>query len=628
MLSSGLLGKGMIVRGNGGKCMERDEMKMSSLEREGNWGLRCLRLVKVWGMEVLVVLVCMVFLGIGVSQKEGFHMDELLSFELANGEFNPWIVPTQPEGRLAKFVHNEIDGGSFGETVGNLKDVVVDVLENRGASKLLSYKADVFEEPVWIGRDAFQDYITVDGEDDFNYLSVYFNVKDDNHPPVHFMLLHTISSLFQGKASPVMGCIINMVFVAGCMVLLMCIGRLLAQGFGMPERGRLLGLFAAALYGCSAGAMATTLLIRMYGTMTFFCVAFFYFHVKKWLEKGFDKNNKLLVLVTVLGFLTQYFFLFYCLVLAAATVVLLWCNGRRKELFCYVRSMVIAAVIGIGCFPFAVSDVFSSGRGVEALDNLTSGFAGYGSRIAAFASILSDRTFDIWVVVLLAFMGVVWHLKYGREAAKNIVIETGSLEQSGKKIKKELLWMLLLPMLVYFLLAARMSPYLVDRYIMPLFPFVALAVALFLILFAHLLEKHSGEKYIFHVTCGAVLAMQLVHLGTYDGAYLYQGYDKQRQVAEQYEQYPCICVYDGVGYYENLQEFTYYDKTLLLKETELAQRNDVESIAQLDKVIVLVKQPVDWEPVFEILNQKYGLSYEEELLENSVYGDRVFLFGR
>ena len=40
-------------------------------------------------------------------------MDELLSFELANGEFNPWIVPTQPQGRLAKFVENEIRGESF-----------------------------------------------------------------------------------------------------------------------------------------------------------------------------------------------------------------------------------------------------------------------------------------------------------------------------------------------------------------------------------------------------------------------------------------------------------------------------------------------------------------------------------
>lgn len=65
---------------------------------------------------------------------------------------------------------------------------------------------------------------------------------------------------------------------------------------------------------------------------------------------------------------------------------------RNKELWCYIRSMVIAAVIGLVLFPFAISDVFSSGRGTEALGNLASGFAGYGQRLAAFGRILADRT--------------------------------------------------------------------------------------------------------------------------------------------------------------------------------------------------------------------------------------------
>ena len=116
-------------------------------------------------LELLIVILCMFVLGVGVCQKEGFHMDELLSFELANAEFNPWIVPTQPEGRLAKFVHNEIKGESLSETVQNLADTVMDVLKNRGSSNLLSYKADVYEEPVWITAEQFQDYITVDEGD-------------------------------------------------------------------------------------------------------------------------------------------------------------------------------------------------------------------------------------------------------------------------------------------------------------------------------------------------------------------------------------------------------------------------------------------------------------------------------
>ncbi len=80
--------------------------------------------------ELLAVILCLVLMGAGVSRKEGYHMDELLSFELANARYNPWIVPTQPEGRLAKFVDEEIEGDSAGETLENLKNTVTDVLRN------------------------------------------------------------------------------------------------------------------------------------------------------------------------------------------------------------------------------------------------------------------------------------------------------------------------------------------------------------------------------------------------------------------------------------------------------------------------------------------------------------------
>ena len=53
-------------------------------------------------------------------------MDEMLSFELANAEFTPWIVTTQPVGRLEKFVQNEIYGDTVSETWGNFFDTVKD----------------------------------------------------------------------------------------------------------------------------------------------------------------------------------------------------------------------------------------------------------------------------------------------------------------------------------------------------------------------------------------------------------------------------------------------------------------------------------------------------------------------
>ncbi len=577
-----------------------------------------------WLPEAIAVLVCLLALTMGVVQKEGYHMDELLSFELANAEFNPWIVPTQPQGRLAKFVEREIRGETVGETFKNLTDTVADVLKNKGNSKMLSYQADVYEEPVWIDAKTFQEYITVDGRDAFDYLSVYFNVKDDNHPPVHFMLLHTLSSVFQRCAEPFVGCLINLAAVTGILILLIQLGRKLAVFAGMEEYARGMGILAALCYGLSTGAMASVLLVRMYALLTFFCVALFAIHMKKWTDKSFAAHNKGLIAVTVLGFLTQYFFLFYCLILAAVTFLSLLVQKRKKEALCYLRSMVTAAVIGLVLFPFAISDVFSSGRGVEALDNLAEGFTGYGARLASFGEILADRTFGVVMFAALAvvalFVGTVAIVKRVRSK------KMSGKEAHGEETVTQVGCLFLLPVAGYFLLAARMSPYLVDRYIMPLFPFVVLAGVLLLGRLGYGMRKWGKRHCMPLVFSGILVVCQMIGLVQYDGSYMYRGYGQQRQVSENYAYLPCICVYEGVGYYENLLEFTNYQKTLLVKPEELKNRKDKASIEELQQVVLLIKEEVDSDSILEQMEKEYGFRVQSELWQGqSVHGDRAYV---
>lgn len=565
--------------------------------------------------EVLLLIVCVVWLSCGISQKEGYHMDELLSFELANAKFNPWIVPTQPQGRLAKYVEREIEGENVIETIRNLKETAWDVMQNKGSSKLLSYKADVYAEPVWISGQQFLDYITVGKRDAFAYLSVYFNVKDDNHPPLHFMLLHTVSSLFWGKISPFLGCSINLVCVAGIMVLFMYLGRILCLILDQRDKGRLVGFWMAAAYGFSPAAMCTTLLIRMYGMLSFWCLALLVIHIGKFYaprlkseypESGeradFSKKNRLLIAVTVCGFLTQYFFLFYCLILAAVTAFLLWREGREKEAVCYTRSMMTAAVIGLVCFPFAIPDVFSSGRGVEALSNLSMGLTGYGTRLKSFAKILVQ---ELGVVTVL-FVGVV--------VACGIVL--CAVKRKGV-FSLKLTCLLILPTVGYFMLAARMSPYLVDRYIMPVFPLVVLLPVLAVSCF--------GGRGLWWGMIAATLLLQPIQTLRYDNPYLYRGYKAQLQISIQYADAPCICIGEGVGYYENLVEFAHYDRTLLLTPQEFAGHPD--SIGGLSNAVVLLKPGVERENVCKEMEQYYRMTLDTVLLsEGSAHGDEILYF--
>ncbi len=582
-------------------------MKWKEKIRRNRWQLAVL---------ILVLLVQCFFIG----QKQGYHMDELLTFELGNAEYNPWIVPTQPVGRLAKFMQQEIYADTLGETLGNLRDAVVDVLQNRGDSKLLSYRADVYEEPVWITGEQFHEYITVGERDGFNYLSVYFNVKDDNHPPLYFMLVHTMSSVFREKISPWMGCFFNLAAVLGCCVLLFAMGRLLdAHRLTDGQAGERWGLCSALLYGCSSGAIATVVFIRMYGVMTFLCVLTLYLHLQKWLGgqtregKNFTKKNKLLILVTAMGFWTQYFFLFYCLLLALVTVIVLLREGRRKETLCYIRSMVIAAVIGVGVYPFGVKHILTSGRGVEAIGNLLSGLTGYGERLLGFGSILLLRTFGQKIlglaVLALLLLGAVILLVQSRHRKDEA--------QGAPGRCRKLWWMLVFPPLGYFLLAAKMSPYLVDRYIMPVFPFAAMAVAGLLI---YLPRRHGPAAR--SLPLYLVLLLSAVNIFTYDGEYLYKGYDTQLSMAKEYADLPCICIYEGYSFYDNLLEFQNYERTLLVKPSELAGRQD---LSELPEAIILFKQNIGREGHEEALQilSGYGLECRSVVIRKSVYGDMV-----
>jgi hypothetical protein len=595
------------------------------------------------GVVLLSLLVITAVLSYFVSQKEGYHMDEILSFQLSNAEYNPWIVPIQPVGRLAKFLNNEIRRDSLQETWGNMAFVAGDVIKNRRNSLMLSYKADVYDEPVWITAKQFHDYITVGPADAFNYLSVYFNVKDDNHPPVHFMLLHTVSSLWQGKAEPFMGCLINILAVLGICMLMIRIGGLLpfgdettlepASGKGLWADSRFVaGVTAALLYGLSSGAIATVLLVRMYATMTFFCVWLFYIHLKKYREKGFEHKNKGLVAVTVLGFLTQYFFLFYCLSLAAVNILLLWQEKRKRELVCYVRTMIIAAVLGVAVFPFAIDDVLNSGRGVEAWENFGRS-SGYSPRLLAFGEILLVRMFGslqnalVAGVVLLVsalVVGLATHKKTSGEPApaRSEGQAESVMSTSNKQGKRAFLLQFIVPPICYFLLAAKMSPYLIDRYIMPVFAFAMMGLA-FLIVGG--LRLCQGQRR-FGLAGLLVLGLCVGNVLAYDGQYLYKGYAAQEKVAEEYAGLPCVCIYRGYDFYNNVKEFTHYQKTLLLKMEELEGRQENDSLRELNQVVVLMKGYVDEARVREILAEEYGWIPVAELLQDGLHGDRLWLF--
>lgn len=633
---------------------------------------------------VLAVLLCF------AGQKEGFHLDEVLSYDLANAEYNPFILPNQPVGRLAKYVEEEIRGGSFWETCANLGDTLRDLVVNRGESKILNYEADVYPDAVWIGRDRFRDYLTVTDRDAFQYLSVYFNARTDIHPPLYYMLLHTVCSVFRGSASPFLGCLTNILVVLASCVLLMKLGILLEEkGIAPRGYGRAGGMCAALLYGISRGGIVSMLLSRMYSLLTFFLLLTFYIHVKKWLGEGFAVKKFRLAAVTAAGFLTQYFFVLYCIPLAAVTAGLLLFRKRFRELRIYAVCMFLAGAAALVLFPFALEDVFSSSFGQSVAESMGNALGEYGMRLRIFGQLLTEGYFGSMAlgISVIVLIGGGWILlaagrkkKEYREvvdkanmsdtsAAEGTVDGTGNGETENGTVdgtgdgetvdgigsreaenrtgsgESKALWLLyLIPALSFFLLSAEAVPFWELRYMMPVFPFIAILLAVGLVKIFHGAERIRKERigkegirkerikkeeigkerrgYLILVPAALLV---VVSIFTYDNTLLYKGYNNQLEIARQYRNLPCVCVYEWEGYYCNVPEFMEYDRTLITGLWEFRDKHDISGMEE-DQIILLRKTVVNEEETLAIL-EGYGWKVEKILMEEeeSVYGDTLYL---
>jgi hypothetical protein len=432
-----------------------------------------------------------------------------------------------------------------------------------------------------------------------------------------------MTSLFKGEISPWHGCVINLAAMAGVLWLLGLIGDIIFK-----KKSSSLALMILA--GFSMGMVATTIWIRMYALLTLWTVWGLYLHIRKYVGVEQDifyrvnrKNGKIkwlgsvsLFVVTLLSFWTQYFGLFFMIPLAVVTAALLLKDKRVSEFWAYVRTMVSAAVVGVGLYPFAIGDVLFSERGTEALSQWQNGFMEYVGRLKSFGSILACNVAGNELVFAAAILVPAAVILY------HIIKKT----KNYKQIEGWQIAMCGIPLLVYFLLAAKMSPYFVDRYIMAIFPITALALVWLWDCAMNVCDLKSKYAAVACITAAVFLTiisninMQGQH------AYLYSGYDEQIAVAEEYRAYPMVCLYLGSGLYENVIEMEQYEQTILLKPEELSSMDEARIEVTKDGYVALIKYPGE-EAGKEQLKQVmdvFGGIKAELLYEGGAFGDAIY----
>lgn len=544
---------------------------------------------------LMVSAITMIYFG---SQKEGYHVDEVYSYGLANSEYLPFMHFGTHDYNVKEWMMEYGAGESLGDLFRNLKkDIAIlrdfefewhDSVIYQDYLRAQSNSADT-RSSSWVSGQAYEDYIAVSETNRFNYASVYYNQRGDVHPPLYYMILHTVCSVFQGVFSKWFGLGINMVIL---LLALFVLYRMTRIHLGGPAAA-----FAAlAVYAMSCGLMTTVLYIRMYALMTLMVLCCCMIHLKIFSEdfRFCSKNLLLLAFSVVGGYMTHYYFIIYALGVAAVFSVVMIFRRKWKAFLRYFLCLTASAAFGLCIWPFAIKHVFSGYRGNEAMNILRAGKY-YQIKTTLMIRSIADQMLGGhgWILLLAA-----------------VLVVAVSIWKKDKKIFSAKDAIVFLPPIFYVLFVSQIVPFYAERYVMCVFPFVGLFVVRSVSFCARRCFKQRKYNLAIILTSCILLLCNNAYFHT--PGYLYKG---GQQTVILPMNTDCIYVLPDGDWNESA-----VDSTILAqcKRVAVTYVSDLPSLAEGysrnegDSLLVAIQKDMDVEAVLSHVRELFGV---EELRE-------------
>ncbi len=209
----------------------------------------------------------------------------------------------------------------------------------------------------WISAHVLRESYIIEEYDRFNYSSVYFHQRLDNHPLLYYSLVHTICSLFPGTYSRLFTMIINLFFIAAIDLLVI---KLFSKIFGKAT-------YAAVPFTCLFFMVIMQrlyILPRMYPALAFFCIWYLFLHWTFLTKAKWQKSDLLQMIACIfLGSQTHYYFYVFAGILTLFTLFYLLSKRCRYQLFNYIYSGVIGIAASWILFPWIIWHIFFNQMG-------------------------------------------------------------------------------------------------------------------------------------------------------------------------------------------------------------------------------------------------------------------------
>lgn len=543
---------------------------------------------------IFVLIITTIFMFYWISQKEGFHEDEIFSYGSSNYKWDNVFQAAGKSDFINRAIEKYIIADSFGETLNNIKYY----LSNQEEFGALSGEIQKNDKPVWKTSEEAKDYVTVEEGDVFNYFSVYYNQSRDVHPPLFYMLVHLFSSFAYVIFSKYIIFAINLIFF-----LLTCY---IIRKIFMLFNKKWLGLIAILFYGLSMGAASTVVFLRMYMMLTFFSLAYLYINLKI-LNNNLEitkKDKWQLFGVVLLGFLTQYYFCIFAVLIFALMIIRFIQKKQFKMLRRYIIIHVVTAVVGVILFPASIYHIFFSYRGAGGAENGRSILESLQFYIKELGNAFSVNNILIYIIMLVALIGIIARLVIKVKNIKN---------EKMQRLYQYIL--LILPTLLYFIIVAKIAPNVeakyAIRYIMPILPE-------FVIIFVIGMSRiFKNKKIAYGITIGTVVIVTINGMITNEPKYLYRGYNSYLKIANEYKDLDFVYAVDnGFTQLTSIPEFMIYNKSLIINMNydKLDFLKTDEELQSQEQFILCIKKWLNVEDTLNKILAYSGFSNYELLL--------------
>ena len=533
---------------------------------------------------LIVIFVGILVLGTyHVSRKSGYYVDEGMTLFLANGQYNGAVTSVTEYG-FTDFLSTYVWKDNITATVRNVYNMLQEVLHagnysEEGTVEWYDAARKMLQgESTWISGETLYEQISVTEQTRFQYPQVYLNQMLDVHPPLYYMLVHTVFSVWAGEYFDFYLFGINIVLLLGTCAVLYC--TVIRFWNNMAA-----AVLAVALYGFSQGFFSCALYFRMYAMETFFVLLTLWLHLymkeKHWELRKWEWLR--LDAIVLLGFMTHYYYILFMIPLFIVTVCRMWGGEEnRQKLWIYFRNMLCTGIVSLVIWPFSVYHIFFGYRGTEAMANFN--FHGILNKLALYGTIFAQAFFfDSTVVLVLVLFAMlvycIWRWgKYGEKL------------QNWQEI--------VIPSIVYGIIVIKIAPAVSDRYVMCLFPIIGLLMAIVLTNIISVLMEGSKTHGII-LLVGGIYVICSVCFTTPNYLYLERKDNKLGIEEEKRREMNCLMIAD-----EDYRGFP--------EAYKLAQFHQVMVVRQADLALLTVNKPQD--STMDILVYVYNCPESEELL--------------